>query len=100
MAKRKISINKKRFLCTLIVIIFLICAAFSIKNIVYLHIEQARLEEEQAELEQEKTELEDELKNVNDEDYIEEQARKQLRMVKPGEQIYILDNSSDKNGKK
>ena len=40
-----------------------------------------------------------ELKNVNELDYIEEQARKQLKMIKPGEVLYVLDGKKNKDGK-
>ena len=41
--------------------------------------------------------LKEELKNVNDLDYIEEQARIQLRMIKPGEILYITDDDLKEN---
>lgn len=46
--------------------------------------------EERAKLENEKKRLEEELENVNNPEYIEQQAREQLKMVKPGEVMYIL----------
>ena len=41
--------------------------------------------------------LEAELENVNDLEYIEEQARIQLRMIKPGEILFVLDKEQDKD---
>jgi len=57
------------------------------------------LERTQKELEQKKDDLTAELKNVNELDYIEEQARKQLKMIKPGEVLYVLDGKKDKINK-
>ena len=64
-----------------------------------LHIEKSHLEKTQKELEQKKDDLTAELKNVNELDYIEEQARKQLKMIKPGEVLYVLDGKKNKDGK-
>ena len=41
-------------------------------------------------LKEEKSSLEEELKHVNEPEYVEQQAREQLKMVKPGEVMYIL----------
>ena len=35
--------------------------------------------------------------SVNDLEYIEEQARIQLRMIKPGEILFVLDKEQDKD---
>ena len=36
-----------------------------------------------------------EFENINDKNYIEQQARKQLNMVKPGEIVYIIDGEDE-----
>ena len=51
-------------------------------------------------LKEKKKDLEKELKLVNEPEYIEEQARKQLKLVKPGEIIYIIDGDKKDNDKK
>ena len=80
------------------VIVLIVCVfAVAIKNIFVLQAEQRKLQEEKKNLMAEKEVLRNELKNVNDRDYIEEQARIQLRMIKPGEIIYILQEEQ-KNG--
>ncbi|MCR4710963.1 MAG: septum formation initiator family protein, partial [Clostridia bacterium] len=79
------------------VAIFVVIAALigvcgmSINNIADLHQERAELKAENEKLEAQKEDLEAELKNVNDLDYIEEQARKQLKMIKPGEVLFVLN---------
>ena len=97
--KKKKKLNVGRLVLSLIVLFLLIGCAFSIKNIVTLHIEKSHLEKTQKELEQKKDDLTAELKNVNELDYIEEQARKQLKMIKPGEVLYVLDGKKNKDGK-
>ena len=97
--KKKKKLNVGRLVLSLIVLFLLIGCAFSIKKIVKLHIEKSHLEKTQKELEQKKDDLTAELKNVNELDYIEEQARKQLKMIKPGEVLYVLDGKKNKDGK-
>lgn len=97
--KAKKKLNTGRLVLSLIVLFLLIGCAFSIKKIVTLHIEKNHLEKTHKELEQKKDDLTAELKNVNELDYIEEQARKQLKMIKPGEVLYVLDGKKDKINK-
>ena len=69
----------------------------SVKNIFDLRAEQEELKQQKKNLLQEEQSLKEELKNVNDLDYIEEQARIQLRMIKPGEILYITDDDLKEN---
>lgn len=98
--KRKKAIIK--LIKTVIVVIIIAVLGMSVKNIFMLTMENKKLEQQYKELSSEKEALEDELKNVNDKDYIEEQARIQLRLIKPGEIIYILqdEKGNDKDSKK
>lgn len=73
--------------------------AVSVKNIFDLRAENRDLKKIEKDLTLEKETLSEELKNVKDKDYIEEQARIQLHMIKPGEIIYILQNEKGKNDK-
>ena len=84
-----------------LVIGLLIGIGLVVKNIVSLSIEKRELMEKNSELTDKRDELTAELENVNDLDYIEEQARKLLHMIKPGEILYILNGSGhpkDENG--
>jgi cell division protein DivIC len=87
--KKRRRINYGRLVITAIVIFLLAFSAVSVKNIIALHGEKKELEEENAALKLEKKNLTNELENVHDLEYIEEQARKQLKMVKPGEVLYV-----------
>lgn len=97
--KKKTKINKVRTVLTVIGIILVAVLGLSVKNIFDLHAEQAELARENKQLVNEKKELKQELKNVNNLEYIEEQARIQLKLVKPGEILYILDDEKKEDGK-
>ena len=94
--KKKKRINPGRLILTVIIVILIFFAAISVKNIVSLHVEKNELEEENARLEDEKDRLQNELENADDPEYIEEQARQQLRMVMPGEVLYIIEEEGEK----
>ena len=94
--KKKKRINPGRLILTVIIVVLIFFAAISVKNIVSLHVEKNELEEENARLEEEKDRLQNELENADDPEYIEEQARQQLRMVMPGEVLYIIEEEGEK----
>lgn len=72
------------FLAGLAVVLYYAYSVFQVES------EQQRAEEEKAALQAEKARLEEELKHVTDPSYIEQQARTELRMIRPGEILYIL----------
>ena len=78
-----------------IVIALMVGIGVIVKNIISLTIEKKARTEKNNELANKRDELTAELENVNDLDYIEEQARKLLHMIKPGEILYILDGSGN-----
>lgn len=78
-----------------IVVILAVFVGMSVKNVLELTLEQHQLKKENASLKEKKAALEKEFENINDKDYIEEQARKQLNMVKPGEIVYIIEGEED-----
>ncbi len=80
---------------TVIVTVLIAVVGVSVKNIFSLRLEQKELQAANSQLTAEKASLKDELKNVNDEEYIEEQARIQLKLIKPGEVLYILNENQD-----
>lgn len=81
---------------TVIVIFLIAVLGMSVKNIFVLQAEKKALTAEKEALMLEKESLQDELKNVSDTEYIEEQARIQLKLIKPGEILYILENDKEK----
>lgn len=90
-------INHLRMGIFAVVIILAFVVGMSVKNVLELSLEQHQLKQENAELKEKKAALEKEFENINDKNYIEEQARKQLNMVKPGEIVYIIEEEQ-KNG--
>ncbi|WP_419024766.1 FtsB family cell division protein [Emergencia sp.] len=98
--KKRIRINKVRIVVTVIVVVLIAVVGVSIKNVFDLRAEQDELRAKNKQLASEKASLKEELKNVNDYDYIEEQARIQLKLIRPGEILYVLDDEgTDTNGK-
>lgn len=98
--RKKTRINRGRMAMTVIVIFLIAVLGMSVKNIFVLQSEKRALTAEKEALLLEKESLQDELKNVSDTDYIEEQARIQLKLIKPGEILYILENDKDKEDDK
>jgi len=59
-------------------------------NIVSLKREQHDVMQQQQQLEKQKEELQKALEDTDDTENIEEQARNQLRLIKPGETLYLF----------
>ena len=93
--KKRYRINWIRMGIFILAVFLIVMVAMSVKSVVTLHQEQVRLKAENAKLTKEKAKLQEEFKNVNDRNYIEEQARLQLRLIRPGEILYILDEDGD-----
>jgi len=72
------------------VIIALIVIVIYAYNVIAVEMYQSQVEAENQQLLEQKIKLEEELKNVRDPKYIEQQARTQLKMIFPGEILYIL----------
>ena len=90
--ERAKEVNRKWRVVFLAVVAALLIAVFVVvRNIIALHIEKSKLTGQEQALQNRKEELTAELDGVDDLDYIEEQARKLLKMIKPGEVLYILN---------
>lgn len=84
---------RRRKLLTLVAIIvaFTMLATMCGKDIVRLKAENRALRKQQIALEQQRDELQKELKNANNQEYIREQAKKQLRLLNPGEILFTFE---------
>ena len=72
--------------------------SLSLVNIISLKKEQHDVLAEQEQLKQQKQDLQKELDNISDPENIEEQARNQLRLIRPGEMLYMFpDEITDKD---
>ncbi|MGN1413581.1 MAG: septum formation initiator family protein [Anaerovoracaceae bacterium] len=69
---------------------FLLVVGISVKNIYDLKEREAVLQKENQKLEQMKEELAVELENVNTDEYIEEKARRELKLIRPNELVFYF----------
>ena len=96
-------LNHIRIAIFVVVVVLFVVVTMSIKNVFDLTLEQHELKKQNEDLKEQKAALEKEFENINDKNYIEEQAREQLNMVKPGEIVYIIeeeDQGKDKDKEK
>lgn len=98
--RKKKQIRKRRLIYCACIAFVLAILVYCCYDIVVLHIEKEALIKEQQALLEKKETLEQEYKNVNDPKYIEQQARLQLRLVMPGETLFILPEPSEYNENK
>ena len=85
--------RRKKYITYTAVILFIIAViGASVLNIITLKAEYKEAELANQQLQQQKEELEQQIKDSGKDKFIEEEARKQLRMVKPGESVYIVPN--------
>lgn len=104
---KKIKLNWTRIITIVVLIIVLAYGGMTVKKVTSLLSERAQLQKENKLLKEEKKKLKEELESVNKPEYIEEQAKLQLKLIRPGETLFILngenpeekksDNSKDKN---
>lgn len=98
-AKRVVSPRKagkkarRRFLFLIIFLVILAVAVIYVYNLSLLKKAENDAITHQQSLEKEKTRLQQELTQVNSPEYVEQQARKQLRMIKPGELLFVTGDS-------
>ena len=83
--------RKKTITLLVIIVVFALLGTMCGKDIVRLKAENIALKKQQAELEKQRDELKEELENVNEKEYIREQARKQLKLLNPGEILFTFD---------
>ena len=88
--KKKIRISWVKITGLVICTIFIFVVGISVKNIYDLKGRQASLEEENHKLQQEKEELSMELENINSDEYIEEKARRELKLIKSNELVFYF----------
>jgi cell division protein FtsB len=77
------------------ILIFAALLTMCSREIVRLKAENLALQRQHAQLEQERDRLTKELGRVNDKEYIKQQARKQLRLLDPGEKMFIFEEKKD-----
>ena len=89
--------NRRRLMVGIIVVLIAGAVGFSVFNVISLKKEQHDMLEQQEELKAEKQELEKQLEEINDPKNIEEEARDQLRLIMPGETLYMFPEEMTEN---
>ena len=84
--------KRRKFLLMAVAALIIIAAVFGnrVYNILMLSKEKAEAEQRLLEINYTIGRLEDELSRIKSPEYIEQQARNQLRMIYPGERLYII----------
>ncbi len=86
---------RRRWVYFFIAFIISVIIGASIFNIVSLKLTEANTLKEQSELLEQKARLESVYSKINNPEYIEQQARQQLKMIKPEEILYVMPEKSD-----
>lgn len=86
--------RKKRLTTVAFVLIFVLLTGLLGRDIIRLKAENRALKKQQVALEKQRDDLKEELTRVDDPDYIKEQARKQLRLLNPGEILFNFEDGS------
>ena len=82
--------NQRRAVAVLAVLFIVGVLGYSVGHILILKHDLHVAKKEQAAYQEEKEQLEKDLQEINDLQNLEEQARDQMRLIKPGETLYIF----------
>ena len=96
--RKKIAVaqrRRKRLTVVLVIVAFALLGVMCGKDIVRLKAENRALKKQHAELEKQRDALKEELKNTGKQEYIRDQARKQLRLLNPGEILFTFGDEED-----
>ena len=95
--KRKKAGRTKRFLIFVMIIAVLAFVGGAVSQIIKLNLELREAKEIKEQRTAEKVKMSKELDRINDPEYIEEQARKRLRMIRQGEILYVFPEEEEDN---
>ena len=90
--RKKVKINYVRIVASAMILIFIVYFGVYAFKIIKLNQERKNVMEYNQELLQTKERLEIELKNINTPNYLESQARRELKLVKPNELLFIFSD--------
>jgi cell division protein DivIC len=88
--RRKAKTTRRRFIYLAIIGIIIVAVGIQAVNLHSLVQEREGLRRIQQELIKDKAKYEEELTNVNSTEYVEQKAREQLKLIMPGEILYIF----------
>ncbi len=100
--RRASKLVRKKLVYFAIFLILLGVIGLSVFRLISLKVEEANAQAEYEALQKEKMALTAELKIVDRDEYIEQKAREELKMILPGERLYIIsggEKSEEKNEK-
>jgi len=81
---------RRKTVYVLVILMIIAAVALQAVNIISLNKERKNLETDQQNLKKEQARLQEELNNVNSWEYVEQQARQQLKLIMPGEILYVF----------
>ena len=88
--------QRRKLLVIAVIGILIVIIGISFANILMLKHDLHKAKQQQEEYTEEKAQLEEDMKEINDLQYLEEQARDQMRLIKPGEMLYIFPEEMTK----
>ncbi len=86
---RKKRSPKRQLVLAAILCVIVLMLLLSVYRLIKLQVEEGRMQSELTRLEEERDALEDEYRHVNEDSYVEQQARDLLHMIKEGEVLYM-----------
>ena len=89
---RRRKLARKFFGMVLIIAAFAIVGTMCGKEIIKLKAENYSLRQEQKELEKERDKLREEVKNSQSKEFLQEQVKKQLGLLNPGELLFTFED--------
>ena len=89
---RRIIKRRKLLMVSATIVLFAVLLTMCGREIVRLKAENLALRRQHAQLVEERDRLQKELENVGNKEYIKDQARKQLRLLDPGELVFIFED--------
>lgn len=95
--KKRKKLNRSKLLILAAVLIVVAYFVFSGIKIIHLNTEKAKVEKKNQELKEELENLNQQLEAINSPEFIERLARKNLKLVKQGELMFILPNLREDN---
>lgn len=94
----KLTVRQKKILAIVVAILLVFILVYA-RPIIKLRAENRALKQQNEELQEERNATAKELKNVHSKDYIQEQARRQLRLLDKDEKMFIFDDGKDDEDK-
>ena len=89
---RRVIKRRKLLMVSATIVLFAVLLTMCGREIVRLKAENLALRRQHAQLVEERDRLQKELENVGNKEYIKDQARKQLRLLDPGELVFIFED--------